>query len=397
MSTIKMRASALLRDFNDSMLEEIDKSLEAASFYGFTPIKKPLLKKEDLDKAKSFDKNLYYADLEEELKRCHRIEEKICLLRNYLASPPADRISPLMLSYRARDRAKIDRGPLNLTTLGTSTSIAEIISIKASLTILAEQGSKDLNIEINSVGDKESFLRFEREFIAYMKKNLELLPIKLRQEIRKDARTIFKHHDHFEHFWEAAPKPINFLTPLSIRHLKEVLECLEYLEVPYVINNFLIPNRECCHHTVFRIKNDDQIKALGIRHCNLSRKIGVRKDIPLMTVVINDGLLGKIKKITVRKRKPKFYLVQFGNRAKIKSLLVIETLRKASIPIYHSLAKDKLVNQLTAAENLNLSYLLIIGEKEAMEESVAVRNIETRVQETVPIVQLASYLKKIKV
>src|SRR5690606_21961715 len=95
-------------------------------------------------------------------------------------------------------------------------------------------------------------------------------------------------------------------------------------------------------------------------------------------------------------QKSKFYLIQLGFNAKLRAVPLIERLRRANISITHSLSKDKLSSQLGTAENLHLPYVLIIGQKEALENSVVVRNVETRSQETVPMDSIVEYLKKLK-
>ena len=95
-------------------------------------------------------------------------------------------------------------------------------------------------------------------------------------------------------------------------------------------------------------------------------------------------------------KKPKIYFIQLGFEAKLKSLSVIELLRKAKIPIAQSLNKDSLATQLSTAERLNVPYTIIFGQKEAMEGTVIVRNMENRSQDTISIEKLPEYLKKIK-
>ena len=95
-------------------------------------------------------------------------------------------------------------------------------------------------------------------------------------------------------------------------------------------------------------------------------------------------------------KKPKIYFIQLGADAKLKSLNVIEILRKAHIPIMQSLSKDSLGSQLAVAEKLGVPYTIIFGQKEAIENSVIVRNMQTRSQETVKFAKLLEYLKELK-
>ena len=85
---------------------------------------------------------------------------------------------------------------------------------------------------------------------------------------------------------------------------------------------------------------------------------------------------------------------QSGFEAKAKSLGVIEALRKAKVPIVHSLSKDKLSIQLGMAEKSEIPFVIIIGQKEAMDGTVIVRKMSTRLQDTVKVEKLADYLKK---
>ena len=92
---------------------------------------------------------------------------------------------------------------------------------------------------------------------------------------------------------------------------------------------------------------------------------------------------------------PKFFFIQFGSIAKLKSLSVIESLRQARIPVHHLLTSDKFVGQLTAAESLKTPFVIIMGQKEALENTVVVRQMSTRSQEIIPIPDLPVYLSKL--
>ena len=104
-----------------------------------------------------------------------------------------------------------------------------------------------------------------------------------------------------------------------------------------------------------------------------------------------DGRIPTSKKI----EKPLVCFVQIGFEAKLKSLQVIEMLRAAKIPTYQSLSHDKLSSQLQIADNQKIPYAIIMGQKEAMENSVIVRCMANQSQETVPLPNLQKYLEKI--
>ena len=112
-------------------------------------------------------------------------------------------------------------------------------------------------------------------------------------------------------------------------------------------------------------------------------------------VTIFSAVKNAAKKVYKQLPKPKFYLVQLGREAKMRTLSLIESLRANRIPVHHFLGKDKLAVQLANAEALNVSHLIIIGHKEALDGTATIRNIETRAQDTILLELLPEYLKKI--
>jgi histidyl-tRNA synthetase len=192
---------------------------------------------------------------------------------------------------------------------------------------------------------------------------------------------------------------MSFLTEPSRVHFKEVLEYLETLEIPYRINNALISNKKMCSQTVFEIRDldTDKVVAAGLRYNSVPKKIGFKRDMGAVGITI---LLPKAKDAKKSQPKsvksPKVYFMQLGFDAKLKSLNVIEMLRRSKIPLAQSLGRDKLGGQVQTAENMNIPYTIIMGQKEAMENSVIVREMATRSQDTVKIENLPEYLKKMK-
>ena len=198
---------------------------------------------------------------------------------------------------------------------------------------------------------------------------------------------------------EQSPKSLSFLSEQSRIRFQEVLEYIEAFDVPYQISHRLIGAPAFCSHTIFEIRDgsgvDAPILAQGYGYSRLSKKIGFRKELPACgsTVVCKK----KAKKTQVRPNlRPKLYLIQLAFGAKLCVLPLLERLRKANIQVAHSLSKDKLGSQLASAENMKVPYVLIVGQKEAIDHTVTVRDMSTRAQETVPVESLVGYLKKLK-
>mgnify|MGYP000128172212 CR=1 FL=1 len=364
---------------------DVDTIAQITSFFGFIPIKTPRITQEDIEKVVSLrGSGEKKEDQEQDLHT--QPEEKAALLRIYLEHNMVALPHPLMLYYKKpcsgllSERKKSSTYQCGLDIIGTTNSVAEALTIKTLYAILSEQGFEHMFLEINTLGDKESVAHFERELCSYVKKNINNVPLQFRTEIKKNPFELFRNtHEECKEIREHAPKPMNFLSEQSIEHFKEVLEYLETLNIPYNINEYLIGDKNYCSQTIFKIKGSHNIKkdeivqlASGCRHNHFSKKIGFKKDIPIMSAMISfKKPQEKSYKITIRRvERPQFYFIQLGFRARLKSLHIIDTLRKAGIPVYHSLTKDKFLNQLTTAENLKLSHLIIVGQKEALDLSL---------------------------
>ncbi|HEY4501150.1 MAG TPA: His/Gly/Thr/Pro-type tRNA ligase C-terminal domain-containing protein, partial [Candidatus Paceibacterota bacterium] len=98
----------------------------------------------------------------------------------------------------------------------------------------------------------------------------------------------------------------------------------------------------------------------------------------------------------VRKASPahlRFSFVHIGDEAKRLSILLAEDFRKAHVSLAQDIGVESLTEQIHLAERRNSPYLLIMGRKEALENSVILRNRKTQEQTILPLLGLAERLK----
>jgi histidyl-tRNA synthetase len=181
------------------------------------------------------------------------------------------------------------------------------------------------------------------------------------------------------------------------------------MEIPYSINKNLVRGLSYYTRTVFEIMEDretetGEIKKITIcgggRYDYLGKMLGSKKDIPAMGMgfgmdrVVESPWFANLKPRIMKQ--PEAYFIQFGLDAKLKSLNIMEILRKSKFPVIQSISKDKLGAQLGHAEKLGVKYVMIFGQREALDNTVIIRNMETRSQDTVKIADLKEYIKKLK-
>ena len=365
--------------------------LVTASYFGFIPMVAPKITDADAKAVADFIEHPYYDAV-----------ERASFIRTYMEQGFADLPHPLPLIYKRRRG-----GGYTLHYIGATGALAEATLIRAALSILNDEGYKNLRLELNCIGDKDSQAIHERELTNHIKKFGHNLPEPLKESLKENVFNLYlSEEERAIEFRNNAPSSIGFLTSSARNYFKEVLEYIEGLEIEFGLAPELIGERNHASHTIFGVKisgNDAESSkehgeylALGYRYSRLGKKLGMKKEVPMASVTIFGNKVSNTPKVYKELPKPKFYLIQLGREAKIKTLQVLELLRRERIPVGHLLGKDKLSAQLQGAEESKANYLIILGHKEALDGTVTIRNVATRAQDTIPMFDLPQYLKGIK-
>ena len=427
MSKNKVVEIASPKGMRDLMNEEyysfqgfFEKAQEVAVYYGFRPIETPMLEYEETFTSSVgvgtdiVDKEMYTLKTKGGDYLALRPEHTAPLTRAYIEHGMQNMPQPVMFyQYGPVFRHdKPQRGryrqfwQFDLDCLGNEKSIMDALVIKTGMTILEEAGATNLTIDINSIGDKECRNTYLKELSNYYKKHLSGLPAVDRERLKTNPlRILDSKEEKTKEINIGAPDSISFLCASCKKHFKEVLEYLEEMGINYNINKNLVRGLSYYTRTVFEVYTEDENGlpsqvASGGRYDYLARQLGGKKDVPSVgfSMGVDRVVEAKwYKKLSPRiLKKPKIYFIQLGSEAKLKSLNIIEILRKAHIPIAQSLSKDSLGSQLAIAEKLSIPYAIIFGVKEALDNSVIVRDMASRSQDTVKLSKLLDYLKELK-
>ena len=379
----------------------IDKDFLPAIYYGFTTTSVPEIIKEDKAKASSIKEHWTKASKDAHWLFCENFAEERAAFLRHLSENMSHIPQPATIAYESSNLGMRGKKSLTLEIIGTGAIIAEAILIKTTIAILKDAGVKDITIDINSIGDKESINKFSKDLVSFYRKNLNETPSHCRQNFKKDPfYAMACTNKQCIEAKEGAPTSVASLSDESREHFKEVLEYIEMMKIPYIINDYLLSDRKYCTQTVFEIKgtldkSEEKVFAIGFKHENLAQKLGFKKDIVGAGVKIfldKEKNTRKISKI----HKPRLFFIQISDDAKHKSFEVIEMLRKEKIAVYHLLGRDKFGSQSALIEKLKVPYVMIMGKKESLDNTVIVRENITRSQVSVPIESLVEYIKKLE-
>ncbi len=280
-------------------------------------------------------------------------------------------------------------------------SIAEAILIQATRALTTELGYSDHTVRINSLGDRDSLTRYSRELGNFLKKRLDTMP-SIARELMKEhplsalAYLIEQNHELIHR----SPNPLEFLSDQSRKHFREIIEYLDMSATPYEIDPKMLGHHECYSDAIFSldIKTEDETEApLSVRGGRFDEFVfrNTRTRTPAVgAVVVLKNAKAPTRAPRTKGKTPSVFVVQLGFGPKVKTLLLIDALRRSGIHVFHNLASDSLSEQLRDAERLRVRYTVIMGQKEFVENTVIFRDMNVRNQEFIDYDTLVKKLRR---
>jgi histidyl-tRNA synthetase len=289
-------------------------------------------------------------------------------------------------------------------TIGEEGPVIDVQIIQVFYNLLKELKFKNLVVALNSIGCSQCRPYFKKILASYFRNRESSLCADCGRRLRENPLRILDcKEEKCQMVVSQAPQMLDHLCESCHRHFKEVLEFFDDLSLPYALSPYLVRGLDYYTKTVFEISEDSEegkkVGALtgGGRYDNLARILGGK---PTPGCGGASGIeriliLMKGKKLRFSQSPfPKIFLAQLGDLAKRKSLILVEEFRKIRIPVSESLGRDSLKAQLNRANRIGAKFALILGQKEALEGSVIIKDMETGRQDLVKFEKAVEEMKK---
>ncbi|MBP9728216.1 MAG: histidine--tRNA ligase [Candidatus Moranbacteria bacterium] len=292
----------------------------------------------------------------------------------------------------------------NFDMFGENDPILDAQTIQLAYRVVGQLGLKNIEFQVNSIGTPESRRDYEKALVRY----LEAQKMKLCQNCRErlvanPMRILDCKEDKCIQLTAHAPQSIDYLDQESRDHFKHLLEYLDELELPYTINARLVRGLDYYTNTVFEIRSTDKdgknySLGGGGRYNRLIEKLGGEPTPAIGFGLGLDRIVLEMKRTQVKPHqepRPKVFLAQLGDMAKKKSLRLFSALEKNGILIAESFGRGSLKSQMRVANRLGVEVTVIVGQKEALDETAIVKDMISGTQETVTQERLVDAVKKI--
>jgi len=292
----------------------------------------------------------------------------------------------------------------NFDIFGENDPILDAQLIQIASRVVSELGLKNVEFQLNSIGSVESRKRYEKALARFLESQKQKLCQDCRERIgRNPLRVLDCKEDKCAQLTAAAPQILDFLDDESRAHFKTLLEYLDELEIPYSINPRLVRGLDYYTRTVFEIWSTDRegkkyALGGGGRYDNLIRELGGEPTPAIGFGLGLDRMVLEMKRTQVRPYEapqPRVFIAQLGELAKRKSLRLFADLEKHGILSAESFGRGSLKSQLRVANRLGAEVTVILGQKEALDDTAIVKDMVSGTQETVTRARLVDAVKKI--
>lgn len=277
--------------------------------------------------------------------------------------------------------------------------------IQMSYDILKDLGFKNASIQVNSIGDSECRPYFKKILATYFKSKKSSLCSDCQRRLKENPLRILDcKEEKCQQVKAGAPQIVDHLCENCHNHFKQVLEFLDELELPYELNPYLVRGLDYYTKTVFEIidksETGESLGSLfgGGRYDGLVKLLGGR-DTPACGVGVGiERIVSLVKQRDIKTAKiqePQIFLAQLGQLAKRKALKLFGEFRSAKIPVAESFSKDSLKTQLRQANKIGAKWVLIFGQKEALENFITLKDMESGTQQEIKLDKIVEEMSRL--
>lgn len=417
-----------IRGMKDILFDEyryfdlvVSKACDIAKAYGFKRIEMPVLERTELYErttGKLSDivaKEMYsFVDRGGE-KVALRPEATPSLVRAYIEHGMFNQSQPIKTFWSGPlfryDRPQAGRyrqhNQFNLDIFGEASPMADVLLILIAHTYFKEL-QLNVEVQINSIGCVGCRKEYLEKLKDYYKPRL--LKAKLCTECKKrivknPLRVLDCKEPCCVESLREAPHIVDSLDDDCRAHFVKVLEYLDELNIPYNLNPFLVRGLDYYTKTVFEIwpiseeTSDVKLVALGGggRYDDLIEYMGGRATPACGFGIGIERVILKIKEnniILKSESQNAVFLAQIGEQARRKAFVLFEDLRKGGFNASQSFTRDALRAQLEDANRVGAKYTLILGQKEVVDNTILIRDMDSGVQEIVDFKKVIPELTK---
>ncbi len=291
-----------------------------------------------------------------------------------------------MFRYERQQRGRYrEFNQFGYEALGETDPAVDAEMIGLLMQIYARLGLRDLELHINSIGDKVCRPRYITALVDYYRPLYADLCQDCKVRFTKNPlRLLDCKQPQDQPKIEGAPKITDYLDEDCAAHFAEVRRLLEAQDVPYVVDPLLVRGLDYYSRTAFEVmpladaRRRQSVVGAGGRYDGLAELLGGR---PTPGIGFAAGMERIIELMQEQKIEapawphPLVYVAYVGAEAKPEAVRLAAELRRAGVAATLALGDRTLRAQMKQADASGARYALLIGEGELERGEVSVRDL----------------------
>lgn len=282
--------------------------------------------------------------------------------------------------------------------IGTSHPLADVETITLLWNFFINLHLPGLTLEINSLGTLRERQIFKSELLNFLKshknhlcdncqRRMETNPLRVLDCKVPSCRTVV----------EQAPRLSDFLLPESKAHFEEVLKGLKVLNIPYTVNPHLVRGLDYYSMTTFEVTcsvlGAQNAIGAGGRYDGLFETLGGAPTPAIGFAVGLERVILALPDFLIPPPSSSIFVAAFGEKGTQAGIQVLQNLRAEGIQAETDYRANSLKTLLRAANKLGSSFTLILGDDEADQNHIILRDMNAKSQEIHPLSSIIETVK----
>jgi histidyl-tRNA synthetase len=277
---------------------------------------------------------------------------------------------------------------------------AEVMEVARHL--VTDLGFSGLSFQINSTGCPKCRPGYVASLVEYYSAHADQVCEDCKRRLeRNPLRVLDCKNESCQPLIEGAPHFVDVLCDECDEHFETLQHYLNVLNRPFTINHRLVRGLDYYTKTVFEVWSKDigaQSAVFGGgRYDGLMELLGG----PSMPGI---GFGSGIERLILAMKaqgiqiptlpRPQVLIASLGERAKSVGVSLLADLRAADVPTVIAFGDRSLRSQMREASKQDVRFTLILGDQEVERGQVSIRDMQSREQTDLPIIDLIAWLQE---
>ncbi len=303
------------------------------------------------------------------------------LIQNGISSNPLQKLwymGPMFRYERPQAGRQRQFHQLGVEFIGYESVRSDVEIIALAWDILGKLGIQELNLEINTLGDINDRLNFQKSFVNWLEKNKNSLDLDSQNRINKNPlRILDSKNIQTKKILENAPRLFNFLSEKSLKRYSNLKKQLEVLNIPYLENQNLVRGLDYYTHTAFEITSGalgtQSTVCGGGRYDDLIKQMGGGNTPAIGFAIGLERLILLAGKELGVPRNTDIYIINQGLIAESLAINLSRKLRNYDLLVELDLSGASFSKQFKRANKLKSKSIIVIGDDEATNNVFKIR------------------------